>query len=249
MNKDVVVCIGTKGRPHTKTYKLFDGLFKVYHFIEPQDFDKYDVPNKINIEKNDKGIAYMRNFVLKWCKKNKHDWMILADDDIDRFGVSKGTKTIDKGAIIWEEIYNKVKTLPYEQYGINYSQFAWSETKQISINCKFVDCCVLFRLDKLSWDFGDWKLKVDRNFTLETIKNGYGALRFNKYWFSCPKVGTNKGGLQELYENKVDTIWAKKLVEKWKPFGKLFKKDGRIDAKIDIKAVAKHYDKVVYESH
>ena len=43
MNKDVVVCIGSKGRPKTKTYKLFDGLFEVYHFIEPQDFDKYDV--------------------------------------------------------------------------------------------------------------------------------------------------------------------------------------------------------------
>ena len=71
MNKEVIVCIGSKGRPKTKTYKLFEKLYKVYHFIEPQEFKKYDVPNMVNIKENDRGVSYMRNFVLKWCKKKR----------------------------------------------------------------------------------------------------------------------------------------------------------------------------------
>tara|TARA_R100000152_G_scaffold18399_1_gene10195 strand:+ start:8277 stop:9026 length:750 start_codon:yes stop_codon:yes gene_type:complete len=243
MNKDVIVCIGSKGRPQTTTYKLFEGKFKVYHFIEPQEMDLYDVPNMINIEQNDMGISYMRNFVLKWCKENNKKWIILADDDIVSFGKSVNGKTIKMDAEIWNDIYNKVKNMPFELIGINYVQHAWHEMYSVSINSKFVDCCVLINVSAVNWDFGDWLLKVDRNFTLETIKNGYGTIKFNKYWFSCPEVGTNTGGLQDMYKAKKDTEWAVKLVEKWRPHAKLIKKKKRIDAKVNIKAVAKHYNK------
>ena len=46
----MIVCIPTKERPQTKTYKLFEEAgITPYHFIEPQDYDSYDVPNKICI--------------------------------------------------------------------------------------------------------------------------------------------------------------------------------------------------------
>lgn len=66
----MIVCIPTKGRTQTKTYKLFENVgIKVYHFIEPQEIETYDVPNKINIKKNNKGIGYVRNFILQWAEK------------------------------------------------------------------------------------------------------------------------------------------------------------------------------------
>ena len=47
----MIVCIPTKGRPNTKTHLLYEKSkdVKVYHFIEPQDYEKYNVDNKIDI--------------------------------------------------------------------------------------------------------------------------------------------------------------------------------------------------------
>ena len=61
----MIVCIPSRKRPDTKTWKLFaDAGYEVYHFLEPQDFTDYDVPNKINIGENNKGLMYVRNFKL-----------------------------------------------------------------------------------------------------------------------------------------------------------------------------------------
>jgi len=46
-----MICfIPTKGRLKTKTYKLFQDVgIEVKHFIEPQEIEKYNVPNKVSI--------------------------------------------------------------------------------------------------------------------------------------------------------------------------------------------------------
>jgi hypothetical protein len=247
VGSDIVVCIGTKNRKKTRTYKLFEGLFPVHHFIEPQEYKEYEVPNKVSIDKNDQGISYMRNYVMDWSKNNNYKWVIISDDDIQNFGIVKDGKSITTGAEIWEDIYLKAQKLPFELYGINYCQFAWSEKNRYSINSKFVDCCVMLDLENISWDFGDWKLKSDRNFTLKTIKNGHGVMRFNKYWFRCPNVGSNKGGLFDLYKNKTDAVYAERLHKEWRPYTRLIKKSGRIDTKVDIKGIANYYNKKVNE--
>ena len=80
---------------------------------------------------------------------------------------------------------------------------------------------------------------------METIKSGYGVLRFNHYWFRCPDVGTNKGGLFDLYKEKRDRLWAETLVKKWFPYAKVVIKNNRVDAKIDVKGFAKSLNKTV----
>ena len=94
-----MICfIPTKGRLNTKTYKLFQDVgIKVKHFIEPQEIDKYDVPNKVSILENNKGIAYVRNFMLNYARKNNYDWVLICDDDVTAFGIYNG-KTIKKDA-------------------------------------------------------------------------------------------------------------------------------------------------------
>tara|TARA_R110000744_G_scaffold2224_3_gene8935 strand:+ start:1832 stop:2557 length:726 start_codon:yes stop_codon:yes gene_type:complete len=240
-----MICyIPTKNRKNTKTYKLFEeAKIPVYHFIEPSEFDDYDVPNKINILENDKGVTYVRNFMLEHAKKNNEEWVIMCDDDVSSFGIHKG-KTIKQGASIWKEILIYVKPLPFELIGINYTQHAWHETKVWSVNKKFAEVCVLMNVKKINWKYTK-NTKEDRDFQLQTIKNGYGVLRFNKYWFACPDVGTNKGGAYDLYKNKVDLQWANALVKKWYPFAKIVKKNNRIDAKVDIKGFAKSLNKIV----
>tara|TARA_R110002012_G_scaffold291202_1_gene485540 strand:+ start:1561 stop:2286 length:726 start_codon:yes stop_codon:yes gene_type:complete len=240
-----MICyIPTKGRHNTKSYKLFEEVgIKVLHFIEPAEIDLYDVPNKVDIKKNNQGISYVRNFMLEYAKKNQDEWVIFSDDDIQGFGIYNG-KTIKKDASIWFDILERAKKLPFELVGINYKQHAWHEKTNYSINKKFAEVCVLMNVKKIKWNYKN-NTKEDRDFQLQTIKNGFGVLRFNHYWFSCPNVGSNKGGLFDLYKNKKDIEWSKNIVKSWHPFAKLVRKKNRIDAKINIKEFAKSLNKIV----
>jgi hypothetical protein len=242
----MIVCIPSKGRPTTKTYKLFEAVgIKVFHFIEPQEIEQYNVPNKISIEKNNGGIGYVRNFMLKYVKENNYEWVIICDDDVTSFGVYNG-KTVKKDASIWFDILNKVKNLPFEIIGINYTQHAWHEKTKYSVNKKFAEVCVLMNVKKINWEYREeFNLKEDRDFAMQTIKKGSGVLRFNHYWFSCPDVGTNKGGLQNEYKAKKDEQTAKKMCNEWFPFVTLKKKGDRIDMKTDLKGLATYYKKTV----
>tara|TARA_R110002096_G_scaffold393016_1_gene588020 strand:+ start:547 stop:1278 length:732 start_codon:yes stop_codon:yes gene_type:complete len=240
-----LVCfIPTKSRFTTKTYQLFENAnIDTYHFIEPQEFNKYNVPNKIDIKKNNTGVTYVRNFMLDYAKKINLEWVIFCDDDVTQFGVFDGkTKKLD--ANIWHIILGKAKKLPFELVGINYQQHAWHEKKSYSINKKFVEVCVLMNVKNINWKYTD-NTKEDRDFQLQTIKNGNGALKFNHYFFACPNVGSNSGGLQKEYQSKKDKDWAINLTKKWHPFTKLVSKKGRVDCKVDIKEFAKHNKKIV----
>ena len=242
-----MICfIPTKGRPQTKTYKLFqDAGIEVKHFIEPQEIDKYQVPNKVSIIENDKGIGYVRNFMLNYARANNYEWVIICDDDVVSFGIYNG-KTIKKDATIWFDILKKAMLLPFEIIGINYTQHAWHEKTNYSINKKFAEVCILMNVKNINWNYrSEFNLKEDRDFALQTIKNGNGILRFNKYWFSCPDVGSNAGGLQDMYKQKKDEESAKKMCYEWNPFITLQRKGERMDMKTDIKALANHYKKIV----
>jgi hypothetical protein len=242
-----MICfIPTKGRLNTKTYKLFEDVgIEVKHFIEPQEIENYQVPNKVSILKNNKGIGYVRNFMLKYAKQKNYKWIIVCDDDVDHFGLYQNGN-LKKNAEIWFSIFDKVKDLPFELIGINYRQLAWTEKTNYSINKKFVEVCVLINTSKIKWQYRpEFNLKEDRDFALQTIKNGNGILRFNKYFYNCPDVGSNVGGLQNEYNSKKDEENAKKMCYEWHPFVTLKKKGQRIDIKTDIKALATHYKKTI----
>ena len=242
----MIVCIPSRKRPDTKTWKLFaDAGYEVYHFLEPQDFNEYDVPNKINIGENNKGLMFVRNFKLDWLKKNGHKWAWFADDDIMSFGIYNG-KTVKKDASILKSIEDAAAKLPFEIIGMNYCQHAWHEKKAWSVNRKFPDVCALLNVEKIKWRFKEkFPLKGDRDFALQCIKYGSGILRFNHIWFNCPNVGSNEGGLHEKYVKKEDEEAARMIVKEWHPFITLKMNKGRIDMKADIKAVAAHYKKEI----
>jgi hypothetical protein len=242
----LIAYIPSKGRPATKTFSLFEKVgIPVLHFIEPQEYKTYDVPNKVSIEKNDQGISYVRNYMLNHARKNKHEWVIFCDDDVTSFGIYNG-KTVKKDAGIWYDIHKKAVQLPFEIVGINYTQHAWHEKTAYSINKKFAEVCVLMNVGKIKWDYRpQFDLKEDRDFALQTIKNGNGILRFNHYWFSCPDVGSNAGGLQDKYKAKKDEETAQKMAVEWNPHITLKRKGSRIDMKTDIKGLALKYGKQI----
>lgn len=243
-----MICyIPTKGRLQTKTYKLFEKVgIQVFHFIEPQEINQYNVPNKISILENNQGIGYVRNFMLNYARNNNHDWVIMCDDDVTDFGVSINNKCIIKDAGIWVSIFEKVKNLPFEIIGINYRQHAWHEKNAYSVNKKFAEVCIMLNIKKIHWNYrSEYNLKEDRDFCLQTIKKGNGVIIFNKHFFNCPGVGSNPGGLQDEYKEKKDEESCKKMFYEWHPFIEIQKKDNRIDIKAKIKEMAIHYKKIV----
>jgi hypothetical protein len=183
--------------------------------------------------------------MLEYARTNNLEWVLVCDDDVTAFGIYNG-KTVKKDASIWFEILDKAKKLPFEMIGINYTQHAWHEKTNYSVNKKFAEVCVLMNVKKIHWNYRpQFNLKEDRDFALQTIKNGNGILRFNRYWFACPDVGSNAGGLQDMYKAKKDEESAKKMCSEWNPFVTLKRKGERLDMKTDIKALATHYKKIV----
>ena len=235
----MIVCIPSKGRPSTKTYQLFEEAgYEVHHFIEPGEFDDYQVPNKVCIGEDNQGITYVRNFMLAWCKKHNVEWAWFCDDDVEGFGIYNG-KTVRQGVTALKLVEEKAAKLPFEIVGLSYVQYAWTEKKKHSINSKFAEVCVLMNVSKIKWSYNE-DTKEDRDFAMQTIKNGHGILRFNHVWFSCPNVGSNEGGLHEWYATKKDHQAAKKMAVSWSPWVTLKVKGDRLDIKTDIKGFAKH---------
>jgi len=240
----MIVCIPTKGRPKTQTYKLFEAAgYQVLHFVEPQEIQDYpDNLSIVSIEKDDQGITYARNFILDYCNDLGEEWIWIADDDISGFGIYNG-KTVKKDASVLQEIEQKAAKLPFELVGLNYCQHAWHEKTSYSVNKKWVEVCALIKVNSVSWRYREGK--EDRDFVMQTIQNGHGVLRFNHIWFNCPDVGSNKGGLHDWYESRKDREAAAKMVTLWDPWAKLKVKGDRIDAKVDIAGFARSLRKPV----
>lgn len=241
----MIACIPTKGRPKTKTYKLFEDVgIKVFHFIEPQDIESYNVPNKISILENDKGVGYARNFILNYCRNNSIELCIMCDDDIDSFGEVVNGKTIKTDANVFFKMLPIIKKTPFELYGMSFRQFAWTEKIKYSINSKPITGIVIIKPQKINWNY-NLTFKEDLIFQFETIKKGNGCLKFNHIFFNCPPVGTNKGGCYDGYKLRKDTEVINEICNKYVGFVNVVKKPKTYDIRWDFKKWASHHKRQV----
>ena len=244
----MIVCIPTKGIPQTKTHKIFEECgIKVFHFIEPQEMNSYSHDNKVNIEKNDQGISYVRNYILDWAKENNHKTIMMCDDDITCFHeyIKNKNTPIKSDRLI--ELSEKFDSMPFELGGFNYKQLIWTAKKSYAINSSTVDQCVMMKPLKIKWRYRPhFNMKEDRDFTLQTIKKGYGVLKFCKVGINSPEIGSNQGGLYNEYKQRKDEEAVSKMCKEWKPFITPKKsKRGVFDCKIDYKGMAKKLGKKV----
>lgn len=236
----MIICIPTKGRPRTKTYKLFEASgFTVYHFIEPQDFDSYKVPNKVNIGANDRGMSWVRNFINRWARENGHKFICVSDDDIQHFGKGQGDRAVrlpNADALIKPfELFEKSD---FAIGGINQRQFVWSETKQYKINHGKMDSFHILNLDKATWEYHDGG-KQDRDYIMQCLDNRENFVYFCKVYLSAPAVGSNEGGCHEYYKNGKDKDAVDALCKRWGKYAKRIEQYGRVDIKLDYKKKAK----------
>lgn len=235
----MIVCIPTKGRPKTATYRLFEGSgFHVFHFIEPQEFEEYDVPNKVNIKDSDKGVTWVRNFINNWARQNNHQFICVCDDDITQFGVAQNQKAIKKpNADALKHIFEFFECGDFAMCGINQRQFAWSEKRNVCVNHGKFTSMVMLNLQKISWEYRGHKEDLD--FAMQCLDNRQNMVYFPKVFYSAPAIGSNAGGLHDWYEAKGDAKAAQDIVRLWPDYATIKEQFGRIDVKLDMKAKAR----------
>ena len=102
-------------------------------------------------------------------------------------------------------------------------------------------CFNVEKTKKYNYDL-QFKLKGDRDITLQIMADKQYVMRALQISFSCPKFGSNKGGLFEVYnKEKLEKDMAELLMNKWGNRYVIIQKkktnDGiRYDAKINWKA-------------
>jgi hypothetical protein len=240
------IYVPSKGRPDSFTMQLLEKhLIPYTAVLEPQDgfayrafSPKYCVQEIL--PENDKGIAYVRNYILNLTRGFGHKWFWMLDDDIKGFFLTRDGKTVksDPKEVLLEaqRVFTNIGKY-LGQGALEYQQFAWSAKKDHVLN-SYCDVAVCINVENTQW-VGyrpEMELKEDRDFTLQILKAGFLTARASKCSFSAPKNGSNKGGLYDAYRSNREAAASQRMVKEWPKVCTLnTKKDGRPDVKINWK--------------
>lgn len=230
--------IPSKGRAgKTKTTKVLDeSLMDYYLFVEPQDEEdyrkKYDCDIYI-LPENNKGITYARNHILEFARQADLDYFWMLDDDINGFGEVIAGKTKKKDATILrkaESLFSKYKA---SMFSLELVQFAWSsaELKKNRIAMQ----CVLFNVplcEKINYD-PNILIREDYDLTFQSIFNGFGTLRTAKYFYSIAPMKSQKGGMEQWYNDDKEKEEVMKLCKKYPGLIEPVYKKNRHDVKVN----------------
>lgn len=240
--KNINIFIPTKNRVDNSTLIKFAQTQneQVTIVLEPQDYEKYK--NKfpdfeyLILPINNGGITYVRNYIKEYTENNSIDNYWQLDDDITGLFYRKDAKLIRTGFDALINAQNEFINNNIALGGLEYGQFAWSQTKNFVIN-SFCDSCVF--VDNTKTNGLRYRPyvegKEDRDFAMQVIKSGQKTARTTLYAFNAPTNGSNAGGLKEIfYDLGKELICVNRMIELW---GEdicmpIVKKSGRNDIKI-----------------
>lgn len=237
------ILIPSKKRPKSKLFQLLkDDELEFLVVVEPQDYDdyKYLGKNLILLPEDNKGLVFSRNFILEKSKELNFNWFWMIDDDVNKFYKTVNKRNISITPKEAFELSEKIilKSDNIAQAAMEYQQFSWSQSKTFNYN-SYCDVVVFINTEKtknIKYRV-NVTLKEDRDFTLQCLSRGYRTMRTTHVAFSCPKNGSNEGGLYDVYKSGVERnsvnemckIWGKDICQP------VTKKDGRYDVKINWK--------------
>jgi TET-Associated Glycosyltransferase len=232
------VFIASKGRPNGRTMQLLSEQGVSYTaYVEPQDYEAYRASGRTvrKLDANDRGLYYARQWILDDARDRGLPWYWLLDDDISGFyEVLNGRcyPVLAEVALAGsEQLFTDLPTIGMA--GLEYRQFAWATSVWYRLN-SYCDVCVAIRTSVMADYDQRFKLKGDRDFTIQILMEGYQVMKVSHYAFSAAKNGSNIGGLRETYEAGVEAEMSQLLADKWPGIAEVHtKKDGRPDVKID----------------
>jgi len=248
VNAPVFVC--SKQRPKAPLFQLLAEVgFRALVFVEPQDRDLYDAPtyDVAVLERNDAGLAFARQAALEHARAVGLDWFWLLDDDISAFWRTdplhhRNMKVTADYALERAERWADSHDGRLGLVALEYAQYAWNARRGGVTWCSYCDCCVLVNTDTPANYRLSLPLKVDRDFTLQTIAHGYDSARLRDLSFTVPRNGSNAGGLHDRYAQGIERTASARMAELWPGVCTPYvKSNGRPDIKIawrDVRQMA-----------
>ena len=233
------VYVASRGRPETA--RLPEGV-AVRLVVEPQEAAAYQAAwsgaEVLVLPERDQGLAYVRQWILEQARSREGGWFWMLDDDIERYYRVEGKRCVPCPAAeaLWKAQRRFEPAGGLAQIGLEYQQFAWS-AKRAEVVDSYCDVCVAIHAERAGWAWfrPETDLKVDRDFTLLLLAQGWHTARTTRLAFSAPSNGSNAGGLADAYaETGRETESVRALCRLWPGVVTPQRKaNGRLDAKID----------------
>ena len=238
------ICIPSKSRSTTCTTAQ---LLKKYGipftlFIYNDDYNDYlkyyDKNNLFIVPEYVNGLTSKRQFILDYARKENYEWFFMIDDDIQKIYVRpKGSleKSLTPLTIkeFIETIYNFVKFIESKNpnhsiYEVGFKERAFGIQKSpVSINTDIgpIHLFNVKNIENINYDLNMTVLE-DTDFCVRNIKNNKINIKLNHFIFFAPKSGSNKGGLEDIYNQSGKTKGVIQFKEKYHDLIKIDDTDG-----------------------
>ena len=234
--RHIKIYVISKGRPNGKTFDILRRANEPYVVVvEPQDEAMYRKAGHKNIEvlpENDRGVAYVRNYV-----KNKFDGVnpvVMMDDDINQFyysidgerKCSYSLKTPEEFRDMFDKLNEQILNTDFDYGTLGKSAFDWNTedtSPKLSHDGKGYSACVVViiinnkKLTKVDFD-ESLLCKSDVDFSLKCMYLGFRYAKFIKF-LQQTKMNKNvqqSGGLCEIYKQRDKIEQSQRiLLERW----------------------------------
>jgi glycosyltransferase involved in cell wall biosynthesis len=235
------IYIPSKGRPNCLSSKKLS-LEGVPHTVvcEPQEEAQYREHNKdvLVLPDNNRGVAFARNFIKDYANGLSQEWIWIIDDDVRdvRVHVSGRNKVVGFTLPMVEADGMLALEPSVALFSFDYNQYYWNSRPPYfkrNSYCEVFVCLNTKRSLGVRYD-QSLILKSDRDFCLQLLSKGWETLRYQRFGFSTPTMGSNVGGLKREYAERKDLISIDAMVKKWPGLcRKVVKQTGVVDLKID----------------
>jgi hypothetical protein len=214
------------------TAKLFkaDGVpFKVV--VEPQDeaeYLRYFTSNEVLVmDKNDQGIAYVRNFIKQHSTNNGNAFHWQFDDNIKNFALRTDDKNVKCSAITAIKQIEQV-VAGYSNIGgagMMHQAFAFAQKKDIVVNRQVYTAMLLSNATKAKFRDG---IIEDTDYNMQILTEGYCTLLFARVIMNKETTMKMTGGNTEIsYAGNGRLLRSQALADAWPMAFKIVHKDGR----------------------
>eukprot|EP01064_Diplonema_japonicum_P026500 TRINITY_DN37940_c0_g1_i1.p1 TRINITY_DN37940_c0_g1~~TRINITY_DN37940_c0_g1_i1.p1 ORF type:complete len:332 (+),score=64.44 TRINITY_DN37940_c0_g1_i1:52-996(+) len=214
--------------------------------VEPSEAEEYQAWLKNSslsvhvLEKDGQGVSYARNEILKIASNT--DWFWIIDDDVSGFyeSTKEGAQLIDmKSTLRFATEHEKITSDPQiAVIGLEYKMFSSGLAKRYAghfITNSYCNVCCAYNKSRMPKDIQfNFRVREDYDFALQIISHNLKTIRFAWLSFSCPAMGTTRGGMFDYYSVNKRACMAQRAVfaKKWAKVCKPIMKSNRADVKI-----------------
>lgn len=229
------VFIPSRGRSDTATIpRVFDAEGIPYTLVvEPHEYDAYaqrfPAADVLRLPESDRGVWYVRQFILEYCRENNIDWYWQFDDNIKRFVGAGKPCTATEALAYAEQLVKEYANLAMVSF--DYQQYAFRQRVEYSVNRRAA--CAVLTWSGPGGDYIPIDPKEDVDFQLQRLAAGMSTILIHRYAMEKPPMGCGgKGGCHDMYASGKHVESAKRMLEKW-PHTSPVEKPRGLDVRVD----------------